>query len=394
MIDLSTDVVVEVDLGDGWQPFDSCQLLEVTIERGADLVAGSGFAAADAGQLTVLTTDTDADPYRNAAMVPGVPIRVNATLAALNATAFILDESKLNVGRLGYSEALQDTAALFVGNLRSITSAYGPGGSSTTTIVATDLIDQLSNVQTYRLDPESYATRLQAIADEMGVELTVVGGDGVQLAPRWSFSSAWELMTLAANSEAGFIYSTRNGELEARTRGAYITEPLLELSDVHDDTNPRHACYIGITADTDSARIVNTVTMSNIAYQALSDGEDMSQELDPYIDTESVAAYGPATLALSTNLPKAEDGSIPAADDLAEYVFGRLAQPRPTVSLVDYIPENIAQTLLDVGQYVTVQLADVIDGAYMVSRIVHTLSGDSGWTTTLGLWKVGDQRWL
>ena len=397
MISLAEDVIVELDRGNGFEPIDSCQLLEVTIERGADLVAGSGFAAADAGQVTVITTDPNTDPYRDPTMTPGTPIRVNATLAGINSTAFILDESQLDVHRLGYDEVPDDLATLFAGHLRAVSSDYAAGGASTTTITGFDCIDELANVQTYRDEVESFATRLQALADEANVPMTVTGGDGVTLAEKWSFVSVWDLMTLCANSEAGFVYSTRNNTLEARTRGAYVTEPLLELSDVHDGSNPRHACYIGITANTDSARVVNTIKISNIARQALSDGEDISSELDPYVDDTSVAAYGAATLDISTNLPEVtgEDGvTVPAADDLAAYVLARLATPRATVSAIDFIPENIGQTLLDVGDYVTVKLADVIDDAYMIARITHTLSGDSGWTTTLGLWKVGETRWL
>ena len=138
---------------------------------------------------------------------------------------------------------------------------------------------------------------------------------------------------MAASSEAGFIHPNRGGTLEARTRGAFVTEPRLEFSDVHDDDNPRHSCYTAIEADNDTARIVNTVTVSNIAGAGL-DGEDVTAALEPYTDATSIETYGASALTLSTNLTETvidDKLEIPDADDLAAFVLGRLAQPRPTV---------------------------------------------------------------
>ena len=91
MIDLCADVVVQIDRGDGWETVEPDTLIEVTIDRGADLVDSSGFAIADASQLTVITTDPQADSQTNPATRPGIPIRVNATAEGVNGDAFILN---------------------------------------------------------------------------------------------------------------------------------------------------------------------------------------------------------------------------------------------------------------------------------------------------------------
>ena len=345
-----------------WVDFTS-KSIELSIDRGADLYNNNGFARSDASTLVVTGYEDDYDPNDREAVFPGMPVRVT-----------------VNVG--GTWETI------FTGKMQSLNTEYTREGKAISTLTAQDDIERLNNYTLYRGNDEGVADRLAAIATDTDTTINVKGTSTIQLAPKETPVSAWELIDLAMTSEGGFIFPVADGTLTAWMRGYRENTITIDFSDVHDDTDPKHHCYSGLNIEKTADRVVNTVRVINIKEAGL-DGQDKEEALPVWKDQGSIDVYGPKELELRTNVVSLSDGN-----ELAEWVGQTFLKPKIGVQSLEFEPDETKFTTVDVGDNVALKFKNIVDDEFMVSQISHVIDAD-GWKTTLGLFKRGGTtKWL
>ena len=366
---LSTDEVTgDADPGYEWVDV-LCDSSEVTITRGLNLNQNV-FARAEAAEMVAVVHGPTVDPVANIRLAPNAKFR----------------------GRVLVDETWE---TLFIGRLRSMVSTYSKDAPTSVTISGFDLVDYLNNIQGIDDTSRTFANRLSTLATAGGTSVSVTGGT-TTLAPIETYRSLWDQMNIAANSEGGVIYSNRQGTLEARGRDATASDPIIEFSDHHGAftdhfseafqvESPLHSCYTSIDVSYDTTNITNSITISNISEQD-ENGEDVQEQMGTFTEDNSIQVYGIYNTNVMTNL-----STTAAVDDLVDYVFDYYSAPFKRVKSITFNPLDYWQTLIDVGDYVSVEFHDdtgaaVVDATFMVSNVRHDIIPGS-WEITLELFR-------
>lgn len=204
---------------------------------------------------------------------------------------------------------------------------------------------------------------------------------GATLSPHDNDATLWELAEMAVNSEVGLAFINREGKLEARIydqlSDAHV--PILNFSNVHDDTDPKHTCFTDMEVVYDTQNVVNELEVTNVVNKGSGDFEEV---VDTYTDAQSLYDYGPRRSTLRTNLPT--EAAIATA---GSRVLALFATAEKRVRKIVFRPETAAQTLVDLGDYVTFHLAlegDEFTGEYLIVGVEHDVYPDN-WVTTLEL---------
>lgn len=350
-----------------------CDTTELSITRGMNLNQNV-FSRAEATQLEVVVRNVSIDPYTNPRVGPNTLIRVT-----------VYDGSTWRT--------------LFTGQVKDFNTSYTKSRNPSVSITAYDLIYNLNNIQTISDDAESLTGRLYSLGVAGGTSVALTGGT-VDLAPKMTPGTVWDLMNLAMNTEAGFIFANRVGGLEARGRGATPDANYIEFSDIHgafndhfsDEfqlANPKHSCYTDIDVTFGISNTINTVNIKNV--NSVDDsGADVETDIGVFTDSVSVATWGESSLDILLNFD--DDADI---SDWTSYVFDQYATPQKKVNSITFKPQFYWQTIIDVGDYVGVQFHDsqgaaLVDDSFMVSSVKHSVTPFGGWEITLELFKGGE----
>ena len=343
---------------------------EIHIFRGLNLNENV-FARAEPSELTATIYNSNIDPTMNDRIDPNSPVRLLV-------------------------EVDSEWETLFTGTLRNLKVTYDKETHDpTVSITAYDLVHKLVNKQTYVLNEETFAERMATLATAAGTTITVDGGT-VDLAPKETPVPIWDLFNIAANSEGGVVYPNRQGTLEAIGRDGTPRTPVIEFADTHgefDDHfseefalyNPLHSCYTKIDIAYDTTAVANSLSIRNIS-TVDAEGNDVEEDLGTYEDNDSVIQYGEAAQSITTNLVDVGD-----VDALVTQVFSNFATPKRRVNSITYRPDQYWQTLVDVGDSVSVVFHNsnwdtVIDETFMVVGVDHDITPER-WETTLNLFK-------
>lgn len=205
---------------------------------------------------------------------------------------------------------------------------------------------------------------------------------GVTLSRHENDASAWDLVTLAVNSEAGLAYVNREGKLVAEVSDQFEEShtPYLHFSNIHDTSDPLHACFTDMEVVFDTQNVVNELEISNIINKGY--GGDYEEVLDPYVDAQSKYDNGVRRASIQTNLTNMTD-----IDAVGNRVLALFKDAKRRVNTIVFKPETPYQTLIDLGNYVTFNLAidnEEFQGTYLVVGLEHDVVPDD-WTTTLYL---------
>jgi len=295
---------------------------------------------------------------------------------------------------------VDDTEVLFLGTVKSIKTEYEKFTKRAKThVTAIDLVSTLANQADITASTsQSFESRITSIFP--GAD---VNGGTVTLAPKKTPVSPWELMNIAANSEGGLVFPTRDGGMKAYGRNANYLSHVLELSDEPElaagpfsdafsdafGTGLLHTCYTDIDISFDTGNVVNVMEITNISTDV--GGEDVEEDIDDYSDTTSIDTYGEASLQVLTNLT-----TLAAIDDLADWVFDNFSTPSHRVETVTYIPESVYSTLVDLGDVVRIVWHGnslTIDGDFLVTGVNHELAASNDgdeWSIKLNVYPLGD----
>lgn len=175
-----------------------------------------------------------------------------------------------------------------------------------------------------------------------------------------------------------------NAENQVQTSFAYTQyEPLLHISDVHDENDPLHACFTDIDMSFDTKNTVNVLEVEN--HGRRNDPEKygnylVEDTLTQWSDSHSIELYNARSARIHTSLP---DWAI---QDRAAQILSSISMPDIRVSKVTIDALALPNFYnLDLFSRVTVKCRGHF-GRYRITGIEHVVTQDK-WFITITLRK-------
>lgn len=288
---------------------------------------------------------------------------------------------------------------IFQGEIDRIRSEYDPANGYPTTEI--QVVDAVAALNSRRMDPrpaETYGERVKACCDEANLEHFIPTG-GEQLLPTDDEYTALEIVKMAADSEAGMVFTDRFNQVQALARGQETPTSRMRLGArqwLCGNVGAGHQCLTGVGTGKNTAETINKLSASNIEWDASDDDPErhrFTRVPYKYDYPESQDFYGVDETYVTTTLTE------PQLQEWADYTFARFGNPLAKVTDVTYqtsdfnpdtpIPDIVA---VDLGDAVLVRLNDPggvvrmpdVVSLQTIAGVQHRITPES-WDTRLTL---------
>ena len=359
----------------------------IELAGGADLPPGFVW-------LSMMTKTTSISIDRGLDIRQGIVARpIAGTL-----TASIIDpnyDALFNPG-IGLTSLVRvrvNNEPVFVGEVTRIETTYTPAGLPRVDLQAADGIAKLNSIMLPARPAETYAERVNAVAQATDLTVTTTAAGLAQRATDEA-RTALETLYLAQDTEAGWAMINRKNSLIAWPRGQAetATPPAFTLSDRHLD--PDHdACITGIETGITTDQVINNLTVLNLRFDD-SDPDPARHrwvsDTHEYQSPRSQRFYGVAQTRVTTAMDEA------LLTDYQSFCFTNYGEPERKIVAIEYETDDFTSSvvppiaLIDVGDAVHIRMrapatgAATIDQTERVVRISHTIT-PTNWVTQLAV---------